>query len=278
MSSNKGYQQNESEKALKAQTSVKQLLEGKNWAISLCGGGVRGVAHLGILQAFEEANLKVSALSGCSSGALVAALYAAGNSPQEILEIVLKTKWWKQAKLNWRFNGLLLTDSFVNPFLKYLPKTFEELQKPLYVNAMDLERGESLVFSQGELIPILKASSALPIICQPVQWQNKRLYDGGLMNNLPIEPLIGKYDKIVGVHTNYLGTYSDTSPKRIKGIRKTMERIFQLSIAQSAGNKKELCDVWLEPKEIGNFRVFDFKKVEQIYEIAYQYAKEKLEE
>ena len=113
MSENKEYNLHRTQVAPETKTQIKQILQGKKWAISLSGGGVRSVAHLGVLQAFEETGLKPTALSGCSSGALVAALYAAGQKPNDILNKVKTIKWWKLIKLSNPFNGILLTDSFV---------------------------------------------------------------------------------------------------------------------------------------------------------------------
>ncbi len=250
--------------------AVKKTLQGKSWAITLSGGGVRGVAHLGVLQAFEEERLFPQALSGSSSGALVAALYAAGKSPKEIFSKVDTTRWWRTIRLAGSWRGLLSTSAFVKPFRAWLPDTFESLEKPLYLNTMDLATGETVVFSQGELLPALQASMAIPMLCKPVCWQRRWLYDGGLLNNLPIEPLEGKYDHLVGVHTNFIGTEGAQPPK---SWRSMLERIFQLSIAQNARAKQDRCTVWIEPPTLGKYRVFEFNKAAEIFEEGYAYTK-----
>lgn len=275
MSENKVYRSQSSSAKQAESLQVKQLLDDIEWSICLSGGGARGIAHLGVLQAFEESDLYPYALSGCSSGALVAALYAAGHKPTAIYEKIISTKWWTKIRLSGSFNGLIKTDAFVKPFLSLLPETFEDLNKPIFINTMDLAKGETVVFSQGELLPVLKASMAIPVVCKAVKWQHKHLFDGGLLNNLPIEPLLSKYPTVVGVHTNFV---APTSLLKLNSIRRIIERIFQLSIAKSAKEKEHSCAVWIEPKAVGSFRVFDFKKADQIFEIGYEYAKSMLKE
>src|SRR6478735_2601225 len=95
----------------------------------LSGGGARGVAHLGVLQALEEEGLKPSMISGVSSGAITGALYAAGMPPSEVLEILIKTHIVRYLRPALSRFGFLNIDKLSSVFEQYFPvRTFEELK------------------------------------------------------------------------------------------------------------------------------------------------------
>ncbi len=244
------------------------------WSLAFSGGGVRGVAHLGVLQAFLDRGLRPTSLSGCSSGALVGAFFAAGLSPHQMLEMLQQTSWQRFVRLAPSRHGLLDSGAFLQPFQDKLPHTFEELELPLFVSTMDLATGETLLFSKGELLPILRAAIAIPLLCRPVRWQGQYLYDGGLVNNLPVEPFEQTGNAIVGIHTNHVHTTPTSKPL---GFRRTLERIFQISISQNVSSKQARCTLWIEPPSLGAFSVFDFDKAEEIFYLAYEYTNQLLE-
>ncbi|MGL1465725.1 patatin-like phospholipase family protein, partial [Vibrio parahaemolyticus] len=84
--------------------------------------------------------------------------------------------------------------------------TFEGLNMPLHVAATDILRGETVYFSSGELAKALMATSCVPVAFEPVKYQGMELFDGGILNNLPIEPLEFNCDALIGVHVNSIDT------------------------------------------------------------------------
>ncbi|WP_205500986.1 patatin-like phospholipase family protein [Rufibacter psychrotolerans] len=238
-------------------------------ALGLClsGGAARGVVHLGVLQALQELNVPIHAISGVSSGAIAGALYAAGFAPEEILRLVCDLplpKLFKPA-LN---RGLLHTQALHKIFEEHLHETtFEELPIKLIISAVDLVEGSTVYFTQGSLIEALKASSAVPILYKPVQREKRLLVDGGIINNLPVECLTGECDKIIGVHANPTNYKAE-----ISSIRNVTERIFHLALHANVQPRASLCDLFIEPPKLRDYHIYDLKRAREIYAIGYEYT------
>lgn len=241
-----------------------------NIGLVLSGGGIRGIAHLGLLKALDELGVKPCAISGVSAGAIIGAMYAAGKSPEEILAIGKSNINFGFSKLLWRRGGLFSKEFIHKLLLENIShNSFEGLRIPLFVNATDFIQNKTVFFSEGALIPCLEASSSVPIIFSAAELGSKRLVDGGLLNNFPIEPLMGICDKIIGSHVNKLQEFS--SPQ-IKFSRfAIMERCYHMSIANSVYSKAHNCDLFIEPTLFG-FGMFDTKRADQIFEVGYQTA------
>jgi NTE family protein len=245
-------------------------MNNKKIGLVLSGGGARGLAHAGVLKALDELEIPISSLSGTSSGAMVAVLYAAGISPEEMISIVKKSKLFKIGELSFDMKGLLKTRAFkkiVQDNIKV--KTFEELNLPVTVCSTDFTNAQTTFFNSGTLLEPLVASCAIPLIFSPVILNGNVMVDGGLLNNLPVEPLIGKCRHIIGVHANPLGTFKGT---RFKGM---LERCFQMAIMNNTKTKSVACDLFLEPKELSKYSVFDTDHAREIFNIGYQAAMSK---
>jgi len=234
----------------------------------LSGGGARGIAHLGVMQALEELDIKISIISGASAGAIAGAFYADGYKPKEIFDLIVKTNLFKmvQPAINWR--GLLRIEKSEALFNRYLKaKTFDELQLSLTVVATNVKKGKSKFFYSGELVKPILASSCLPVIFNPVEINRKLYIDGGIINNLPVEPLIGHCDRVIGVHTNPID--AKVKPANMKAV---FERTMMMTINYNVYARQDKCDVFLEPKQLSGYNVFDFKKAAEIFDIGYQYT------
>jgi NTE family protein len=154
--------------------------------LALSGGGARGLAHIGVLRALAEHDLEPSAIAGCSMGGIVGAMWAAGFRADDIEEIFSETSY--RDLFAFGTMGGLIGGKRIEALLdKHLPDTFEDLELPLAVTAVDVQEGELLVLRSGELVPALQASSALPGILSPVPYEGRVLIDGGLLNNLPVD-------------------------------------------------------------------------------------------
>ena len=168
--------------------------------------------------------------------------------------------------INW--TGLLKIEKSEELFKEFLnARTFEELSIPLTVVATNVKKGKSKFFYSGELIPPVLASSCLPVIFNPVEINKKLYIDGGILNNLPVEPLIGHCDKIIGVHTNPLD--SKSKPTSMKAV---FERTMMMTINYNVYARKSKCDIFLEPKALCQYNVFDFKKAQEIFDIGYHHT------
>lgn len=238
--------------------------------VVLSGGGVRGFAHLGLLKVLDEIGIKPSAISGVSAGAIFGALYASGKTPDEIVSLAKANKYLGFANLLWRREGIFSMETVRKILLEQLPEdSFEALKIPLYVNATDFLHIKTIFFSSGKLIQPIIASSSVPLLFEPVSFENSKLVDGGLLDNFPVEPLLGNCEKIIGCHVNKLENIHDPNVRFSKAAM--IERCFHLSVANSVYSKVHFCNVFIEPR-LDNFGLFRMKNIDQIYEIGYETA------
>jgi NTE family protein len=127
-------------------------------------------------------------MAGTSMGAILAALYAHGYRADDLYEMAAAIPWRNELELS-LVAGVMKSDKLHDLLRTYLPATFEELGKPLAVTCTDLEAGEALVFTEGELIPAIRASACYPGAFEPVSFAGRTLVDGGILNNLPVDAL-----------------------------------------------------------------------------------------
>ncbi|AKD04775.1 patatin-like phospholipase family protein [Pontibacter korlensis] len=238
--------------------------------LALSGGGARGIAHLGVLKAMDELGVKISMISGVSSGAIAGVLYGYGYSPDEILKLIKELSVFQVMRPVFGKTGLLHLEEVEKLYNKYLGAhlTFEDLKMPVVVSATEMNEGVTAYFSSGEVIKPLLASSAVPILYQPVRYQGKLLNDGGLLNNLPIEPLYNNCDVKIAVHVNPINHQA-----QITSLRGMIERTVMLAINNNIKLRLNQCDLFLEPQELKSYRLTSFRKADEIFDVGYRYAK-----
>lgn len=151
----------------------------------LSGGGARGFAHIGVLRALERSGAKFDVVAGTSMGAILGAIYASGAKADDIYQLAARTDWRDVVDLSLK-TGLLKGDRFEGFLREILPATFEELPLPFAVVATDIESGEEVVISEGDLVSAVRASASFPGAFEPVHLAGRTLADGGIVNNLPI--------------------------------------------------------------------------------------------
>jgi NTE family protein len=237
--------------------------------LALSGGGARGFAHLGIIKALGEMGVQISEVSGTSAGAIAGAFYCSGYSPDEILGIITSTGFLKSVRPAWSWTGLLSMDGFKDVMHKYIPKdSFESLQIPLTVSATEIRHGKVTYFDSGELISRVIASSSIPALFDPMILDGHVYVDGGLMDNLPVRPLVGKCDFIIGSHSNPVEQRFD-----IKNVKEVTERSLLIAINVNSSFSKAQCNVYIEPPELGKFSTLDLSRGKEIFDIGYQFVK-----
>ena len=165
---------------------------GTRVGLALGGGFARGVAHIGVLRAFERAKIPIHAIAGVSAGSVVAACYASGRSPEQIEEIAMGMKFRDVAR--WTVDWLGVLDSErMEPFLtkSLRVKRFEDMRIPLAVVASDLRTGTPAVFRKfGDVIAPVRASCSYPGLFKPVDCGGRLLVDGMVAMEVPAKPLI----------------------------------------------------------------------------------------
>ncbi len=241
--------------------------------LALSGGGAKGVCHLGMMDALLEKGFHFDVISGSSAGSVVGAMYANGHSPKEALEIFKATDFKELSEFALNWSGLLNIRKAADYLGNYLPKTFEELRIPFFATCTSMNRNSSIYFSEGPLLKVLLASCTIPVIFEPVEINGEQLVDGGVLDNLPIQPLKEeKMDFIIGLHCNSLG-----EGKKAVGWRELMTRSLEMSMSSAIHEKSTGIDLFMEPPRMSNYEVFDFKKAQEMYDIGYSYAKSHLE-
>ncbi|MFZ0455375.1 MAG: patatin-like phospholipase family protein [Ignavibacteriaceae bacterium] len=264
----------------------------KKIGIAFGGGGARGLAHIAIIETFEELGIKPSLISGSSIGAIIGAFYAAGYSSGEMkakLKRLLFPRNDKPFDFLWKSDmvkmfsmfdpqffksGLLKGEKFYNFLQVELEvNSFEELKIPLKIVAADYWKKEEVIFDKGKLLPAIRASYSLPGLLTPVKIKNRILIDGGIVNPLPFDILLDECDITVAVD---ITAYKTNNGKQYPP---TFESIFTAyQMMQNSLNQQKLKfikpDIYIRP-EIYDVRVFDFSKQESIFKQSIP-AKEKL--
>jgi NTE family protein len=242
--------------------------------LALAGGGARAIAHLGMMQVLVEHNITVDRVSGASAGAIAGALFCQGYEPGEILEIVKHTNFLKVAKPALSWKGLLKLESGYEELLRYLPHDrFEELAKPLAISATDIHKGKVKYFKKGQLILPILASCSIPVVFDPIIINGNAYMDGGIMDNLPYDPLRKKVDITIGMHCNPID-----QKFRSNNWRGLMERALLLSISNATYFNKKRFDAFWEAPGVSQINVFDFKKADKLYRMGYSYAQKRVDE
>lgn len=236
----------------------------------LSGGGVRGVAHIGVIKALEEIGVKIDMISGTSAGSIVGCLYGCGLAPEEILKAVSGLSIFRSVKPAWTWSGLLMMEGLIAILKKHVCENdFSTLKIPLTVATTDVRRGEIHYISEGDLIQAVVSSCTVPGVFKPVSYKDHLLVDGGLLDNFPVRPLREKCDFIIGSHCNHIGPEFDE-----RSLRAIIERSLLLAIGANTTSSRLLCDVVIEPPKLGRFTAFDMGKAREIYEVAYKFTKE----
>jgi NTE family protein len=243
-----------------------------NIGLVLSGGGARGFAHLGLMQALNEAGIFPDIISGTSAGALAGVLYADGYTPKEILHLMNTGSRLDFMRPALPREGLLQIGGIIKILKSCLSaKTFEELKIPLYVTATDLNNGKAEYFSSGSLLDPVIASASIPVLFQPVMINDIYYVDGGVLDNLPLKPIENKCRYLIGSFVNPVG-YMD----KCSGLINIAERTFMLSMSKEINEKAKKFDLFVAPPELSNFKILDPEKAEDLFELGYRATKEKL--
>ncbi len=161
--------------------------------LALSGGGARGLAHLGVLKVLEREKIKVDFLSGTSMGSVIAAAYARGMDLDEMEEVITHATTMRNmirmVNLTPPGRGLFELNKIKSVLAQLIPEsiTFRDLNIPLAICATDLIQSNAITLSEGEVLPAVMASCAVPGVFPPVYKPPYKLVDGGVLNNLPVD-------------------------------------------------------------------------------------------
>ncbi|MEE4197605.1 MAG: patatin-like phospholipase family protein [Bacteroidales bacterium] len=256
-------------------SKVFQKPEAKKYAvgIALSGGGVRGFAHLGVLKALHEQGIEPEIISGTSAGALAGVFYADGYDPEESFEIFYHNSLFHFTHLSIPNKGLMSIEKMSKILKKNIrAKTFDDLKKPLYVAASNLNDGVVEYFHTGDIIEKVVASASIPVLFKPQIIGGKTFVDGGVFDNLPIQPIQDQCKKLIGSHVNPIGKEDN-----LDSMMKIAERTFHLTVGAHLKEKKALCDLFIESEELKKYGMLSLDKGHEIFEAGYKITKQILE-
>ena len=269
--------------------------------LALAGGGIRGIAHAGVIKALEENNIKIDAIGGTSSGSMITALYAMGCTSDEILKLFKKF-----AKTIVKLNGNIIRKELKNFIFKhklvsqginsgeFIEKIFNEvalvknikklseLKMPAIMTAVDMHTGKKNIFTSVktnedgyitniEIGKAVRASSSFPIIYEPMKYKDKMFLDGGILDNIPVNEVkkIGA-EKIIAVKFD-----SDRIEKSSNAIDIIM-KVADIMGAQIAEENLKNADYVIEVPTDGT-GIIDIEKIDYCYQSGYKTTLEQID-
>lgn len=244
--------------------------------IVLSGGGSRGLAHIGVLAALAQRGIVPDCLAGASAGAIVGALAAAGYGRDEMVRFFEEANPFKLSKFALGKPGLIDSSKVVAEFRKWFPDdSFAALHRRLFVTATDLDTGRGDVFSSGELILPLLASCSVPPVFSPTMIDGRRYADGGIVDNFPVEPLVGLCDLLIGVYATPLRALDS------RGLTTSLavsQRALEIGMYHASKRKFHQVALLISPAELSRYATFDTRRHREIVDIGYHEASQRLDE
>jgi NTE family protein len=166
-----------------------ELVKMKNVALALSSGGARGLAHIGAIEELEAQGYHISAIAGCSMGALIGGVYAAGKLEEfrDWMKTIDRKKMLELTDFSLSLNHLVKGSRIIEAIMEFVPDMpIEDLPIPYCAVATDLKAGREVVFDKGSLFEAIRASISLPSFYEPVQRDDMILIDGGVINPIPL--------------------------------------------------------------------------------------------
>ena len=225
--------------------------QGKRLGLALGGGFARGIAHVGVLRAFERSKIPIHCISGISAGSIVASAFASGSSSYEIEQVAIKMRFSDVARWRISWQGLVGSD----PMRKFLARVlkvfdFEKMQIPLAVVATDLTAGAPAVFREkGDVVLPIRASCSYPGLFQPVRHLNHCLVDGMIAMDVPAAPL----RRMGATHVVSVALPNPTESVDPRNMLSVVTRCFQIMTARSEAQWRRHSNLVIVPdvKEVG---------------------------
>lgn len=271
--------------------SLARQLTGFGVGLVLGGGGARGFAHVGLLQAMRELGIPVDVCGGASMGAYVAALHASGRDPAGIA-VTLRDTFTRRRLLNdYRFPGVALIAG--RKFRRHLQEVFgelriEQMRTPFFCVSTNLTHARSEVHDEGRVADWLAASMCIPGLAPPVAWKGSLLCDGAVVNSLPadvmqdlgrglvvasdvsMEGAIGAPDA-QGPDADFDAVHRCNSEGYRVSLKDVLFRTTSLSSESGTGARARNADLYLR-MPVGSIKTFDWKRLDEIIEKGYRHA------
>ena len=178
----------------------------KTVSLVLGSGGARGLAHIGVIHWLEENDFKIKSIVGCSIGAVIGGIYAAGKLDvyEQWVRSLTKVDIVTLLDLSWEKSGLVRGEKLVNTLIGLVgEKLIEDLPISFTAVATDLRGQKEVWIRSGSLFDAMRASFAIPLFFTPFKFKGVDLVDGGVLNPVPIAPTFGdQTDMTIAVNLN----------------------------------------------------------------------------
>ena len=245
-------------------------------ALVLGGGAARGFAHVGVIRALEKSKIQIDLIVGTNTGSLIGAIYADKKSAAELERIALSL----EERDVFDYNFINPTQGFargerLEDFLskRLAAKEIDQLKLPFAAVATDIQNGELVTLQSGSIARAVRASSAIPGIFTPVNYQGKMLVDGGVLDNVPVD-IARKMgaDVIIAVD---LGA----GPKaaQVSNLFENVAQSFYLAARQNTEAKLKQADVVIRPK-VSEAGLLDFSRKKELLTLGAEAAEQALPE
>lgn len=242
--------------------------------LALSGGAARGIAHIGVIRYLEDKGIKPCCVAGTSAGSIVGALYCSGKSIDELENIARTVSWKDLVKFSLPKMGLIKSTRLLKIIKEYIGDvSFDELEIPLVINAVDLLSGEEVIIDQGSVAEAVEASCAIPGIFTPVKREQRLLVDGGLLDNIPVAHMRNKdLDFIIAVNVGA----EKPLQKEPGSIFEVLFQSYDIIRRHRDMPAEKYADILIEPK-LGDIAFYDTGKADLLIKRGYKAAAENLE-
>jgi len=242
---------------------VTKTIQHPRIALVLGSGGVKGYAHLGVLQALEEANISVDVLVGSSAGSVVASLYADNQSFKKTFDIMMPAGFWDYADVgNLSGSGGIVKGYQLQRFMieHMQARQFHELHKKVIIATSDMNTGKLYPIESGPIAPAVLASSAIPGAVKPVNLYGRTLIDGGVTSPVPVELAMKLHPKLI-IAVDLSTKTSNKAPTSAMGVVDSAIHMMGRRLAEVSLSG---ADVVISPK-VGDVNLFDIRKKQEMY-------------
>ena len=277
-------------------------------ALVLSGGGAKGLAHIGVIKALEENNVPIDYVLGTSMGAIIAAFYAAGYTPEQIEEIATSENFqnWVNGDLERKYNyffhkkndnasildiGISLDSSLstsvstniasdislnfaLSELLSQASEAshydFDSLMVPLRVIAAEIFTQKTVVLKNGNVEDAVRASMTVPFVYKPLKIDNQYLFDGGIYNNFPIDIALWEFDPDFIIGSNVSEKKFEEYPYG-EDEKLINQSLLLMLLDKSDPSMLDNIGLYLEP-DLDGYSGIDFSKAKALIDSGYNYT------
>lgn len=225
------------------------------------------MAHAGAIKAMLEVGLLPDIVAGVSAGSIVAVMYSAGLSPEEMVEVFAKARFSDFCEFSVPTEGIFKMDGFRKMLRANIPfRNIEQLPVPVVIAATDLDNGRRVAFESGEITDRVCASCSIPVVFKPVKINGVRYVDGGVLDNMPAWAIRSRCRFLVGINCSP-SSFSEAPRNNLVSVAL---RSYELMMKNNSATDLRLCDMLISTDEIADYKVFDLQGLKRVFEVGYE--------